>query len=74
MPQSWPWIKVTERSSSAFFQTYTFFVPNIKDIAQTVLTWEAKVIAADADADADADAETNWKHKVTPDWGDLTIT
>ena len=28
--------------------------------------WEAKVFAA-----ADADAETNWKHKVTPDWGDL---
>ena len=31
-----------------------------------VLTWEAKVIAA-----ADAGAEANWKHKVTPDWGDL---
>ena len=30
--------------------------------------WEAKVIA---DVDADAAAETNWKHKVTPDWGDL---
>ena len=43
-----------------------------------VFTWEAKVIAAaaaaaDADADADAAAETNWKHKVTPDWGDLII-
>ena len=44
-----------------------------------VLTWEAKVIAADPDADADADedadaaAETNWNHKVTPDWGDLII-
>ena len=39
--------------------------------------WEAKVIAAaaaaDADTDADAAAETNWKHKVTPDWGDLII-
>ena len=33
-----------------------------------VLTWEAKVIAAE---DADADAETNRKHKITPDWGDL---
>ena len=31
--------------------------------------WEAKVVAA-ADAAADA-AETNWKHKVTPDRGDL---
>ena len=31
-----------------------------------MLTWEAKVIAAAADAAA----ETNWKHKVTPDWGD----
>ena len=30
----------------------------------------------DADAvDADVDAaETNWKHKVTPDWGDLITT
>ena len=35
-------------------QIYTFFVPNIKDLAQTVLAWEAKVAAADA--------ETNWKH------------
>ena len=40
---------------------------NIKGLAQTVLTWEGKVFAA---ADADA-AETNWKHKVTPDRGDL---
>ena len=31
--------------------------------------WEAKVIAAAAAAAAAA--ETNWKHKVTPDWGDL---
>ena len=38
--------------------------------------WEAKVIAtaaADANADSDAAAETNWKHKVTPDRGDLII-
>ena len=39
-----------------------------------VLIWEAKVVAA-ADAAADAavaDAEeTNWKHKVAPDWGDF---
>ena len=34
-----------------------------------VLTWVAKVfVAADAAADA---AETNWKHKVIPDRGDL---
>ena len=52
-------------------QTHTFFVPNILGIAQKVLTWEAKVIAAAADADAAA--ETNWKHKVTPDWGDLMM-
>ena len=35
--------------------------------------WEGKVFAAavaDADADAAA-AETDWKHKVTPEWGDL---
>ena len=32
-----------------------------------VMTWEAKAVAA-----ADA-AQTNWKHKVTPDWGDLII-
>ena len=44
-------------------QTHIFFVPNIKALAQTVLTWEGKVFAA---VDAD-DAETNWKHKVTPD-------
>ena len=38
--------------------------------------WEAKVVAV-ADAVADtavvAVAETNWKHKVTPDRGDLMI-
>ena len=35
--------------------------------------WEGKVfVAADADADADA-AETDWKHKVTPERGDLMI-
>ena len=33
--------------------------------------WEGKVFAA-ADADADA-AETDWKHKVTPERGDLNI-
>ena len=38
----------------------------MKGLAQT---WEGKVFAA---ADADA-AETNWKHKVTPDRGDLMI-
>ena len=37
----------------------------IKGLAQTVLTWEGKVFAA-----ADA-AETDWKHKVTPERGDL---
>ena len=66
-----------ERSSSIFPQTHIFFVPNILGLAQMVLTWEAKVVAvaadgADADAAADA-AETNWKHKVTPDWGNLII-
>ena len=63
-----------ERSSSTIPQTHIFFVPNIKGLAQTVLTWEGKVFAAaDADADAaDADAaETDWKHKVTPERGDL---
>ena len=33
--------------------------------------WEGKVFAA-ADADADA-AETDWKHKVTPERGDLIM-
>ena len=46
-------------------QTYTFFVPNILGLAQTVLMWEAKVIveaaaAAGAVAVAAAAAETNW--------------
>ena len=73
MPQLWPWVKVIERSSSTFPQTHIFFVPNIKGLAQTVLTWEAKVFA-DADAEDAADAaETNWKHKVTPERGDLII-
>ena len=41
--------------------------------------WEAKVVfaadmAAAVDAAADTDVvERNWKHKVTPDWGDLII-
>ena len=65
MPQPWPWVKVMERSSSTIPQTHIFFVPNIKGLAQTVLTWEEKVFA-----DADA-AETDWKHKVTPERGDL---
>ena len=65
MPQPWPWVKVMERSSSTIPQTHIFFVPNIKGLAQTVLTWEGKVFA-----DADA-AETDWKHKVTPERGDL---
>ena len=30
-----------------------------------LLTWEATAVAVAAAA------ETNWKHKVTPDWGDL---
>ena len=63
MAQPWPWVKVMERSSSTFPHIYIFFI--LKYLRFTVLTWEAKVIAA-----ADA-AETNWKHKVTPDWGDL---
>ena len=71
MPQPWPWVKVMERSSSTFLQTHIFFVPNMKGLAQTVLMWEGKVFAA-ADADADA-AETDWKHKVTPERGDLMI-
>ena len=33
--------------------------------------WEGKVFAA-VDADADV-AETDWKHKVTPERGDLII-
>ena len=53
---------------------HIFFVPNIKGLAQTVLMWEGKVFAdADADADAADAAETDWKHKVTPERGDLNI-
>ena len=67
-----------ERSSSTIPETHIFFVPNIKGLAQTVLTWEGKVFAAaDADANANADAdsaETDWKHKVTPERGDLIRT
>ena len=60
---------VTERSPSTFPQTHIFLVPNIYGLAQTVLTWEAKFLAAAGVAAA----ETNWKHKVTPDWGDLIM-
>ena len=35
-------------------------------------SWEAKVVASADAAAADA-AETNWKHKVTPDRGDLIM-
>ena len=63
---------VMERSSNTFPQTHIFLVPNIKGLAQTVLTWEGKVFAA-ADPDVADAAETNWKHKVTPDRGDLTM-
>ena len=42
----------------------------LRFLAQTVLTWEAKVVAVVDAAAADA-AETSWKHKVTPDWDDL---
>ena len=41
--------------SSTIPQTHIFFVPNIKGLAETVLTWEGKVFAA---ADVDA-AETD---------------
>ena len=44
----------------------------IKGLAQTVLMWEGKVFAA-ADADAADAAETDWKHKVTPERGDLIM-
>ena len=72
MPQPWPWVKVTKRSSSTFPQTHIFFVPNILRSAQKFLTWETKVVAAAAAAaEADDATETNWKHKVTPDRGDL---
>ena len=58
-------VEVTDGPSWTFPQTYTFFVPNIWGLAQTVLISEAKVVAA-ADAAADPAAETNLKHKVTP--------
>ena len=36
--------------------------------------WEAKVVAVGDAGDATADvAETNRKHKVIPDWGDLIM-
>ena len=60
MSQLRPWVRVTKRSPSTFSQTYMFIVPNILGLAETVLTWEAKVIAvAVADADTNAAAETN---------------
>ena len=64
MPQPRPWVKVMESSSSTFPQTYIFIV---SEVAQTVLTWQAKVVAA-----ADV-SETKRNHKVTPDRGDLKM-
>ena len=46
--------------------TYTFFAPNIERLVKTIFKWEAKVIT-----EAYVVAEMNWKHKVTPDWGNL---
>ena len=40
-------------------------------LSQMILIWEAKVFAVAMDMAADAVAETNWKHKFTPDWGEL---
>ena len=67
-----------ERSSSTFPKTHIFFVPNIKGLAEVVLTWDRKVFAVGDAEDTDAEdmgdaAEMNWKHKVTPDQGDLII-
>ena len=70
MAQPRPWVKVMKKSSSTFPQTHIFFVPNIQGLAATVLTREAKVVAAAAAAVVD-EAATNLKHKVTPDRGDL---
>ena len=51
---------------STFPQTHIFFVPNIKGLAQTVLTWEVKVFAA-----VDGGRGGNELKTVTPDRGDL---
>ena len=53
------------------FRHICFFVPNFYGVAQTVFMWEAKGIAVAAAVDADGATKTNWKHKVTPDRGDL---
>ena len=62
------WVKVTNMCPSTFSQTYTVFVLNIWGLPQMMLMWEAKVV------EVTAGAETNWKHKVNPDRGDLKIT
>ena len=40
-PQLWPWVKVTERSSSTFPKIYTFFVPDISKV-QLKRFWREK--------------------------------
>ena len=47
---------------------HTFFALDILSWAETVLMWEAKVVAAEVKT---ATAETNWNHEITPDRGDL---
>ena len=74
MSQPWPWVKIIKRSSSTYPRPILSLSQISKILAQTVLTWETKVIVVAAAADADADTETNCKHKVTPDWGDLIMS
>ena len=59
-----------ERSASTIPQAYMLFAPNMYGLATLILTWGAKVFVAVVNADT-VMAETNWKHKITPNQGDL---
>ena len=79
MPQPWTWVKVTRKviqyislDSYILCAKYLRFIWNGFDARGKVVAAAdaaADVVAADA---ADV-AEMNWKHKITPDWGDLKI-
>ena len=57
-----------ETSTSTFPQAYIFFVPNIYDLAEMLLTWETNIFAvadvvAEAAVEAAADAATDLAEK-----------
>ena len=56
------------------FRDRYFLCPKHLNLVETLLMWEVKVVgvvSADVAVAAETAAQTNWKHKVTSDCGDL---